>query len=526
MPTSQNVELAPAMDEHTGLLEQQKLKALDHSAATKSADTGSNVEWRAVTAFVLALVCCGCANSITLFPMFAPGFQHDLGYSLFQINTISIASSLGMYLPVPILGMIADRMGPGNLGLISMFLFSPSYLVAAHISQLTPEQAVPYFHVLVAAFACIGTASSALYFCAVITCAKTLTRSPGLAISAPVALYGLGSLWQSQVVQSYFFDDTGNIILSPTFQFFTVLYVITGVVSYIGSSVIGRITGTNNAHSRTSIDPIETAPVVTNDNDNNAVHLKTPTGEGSYGSTAEPENQPIYKDHSSVASFLQDRTVWVFFAALVLISGPLEMYLNNMGMILNTIPQGPAVATNVSVFSAFSTLSRLSVGLISDLVKKKVSRPTILVFILLFTSLLNFLMASGIFTLIDHGSLFFLSSSGIGFAYGAVYTLFPTIVACTWGVENLGTHWGIFITAPALGSTAFGSLFASIYDAASSTVSNLLPGGGGSGDLMKTCTGRACYEVTFLLTGTSVLVSALMVALVYLFAWRPRRTLV
>lgn len=508
-----------------GLLEQQKLRALQHSTNSTKADTGSNVEWRAMTAFALALVCCGCANSVTLFPMFAPGFQHDLGYSLFQINTISIASSLGMYLPVPILGMIADRLGPGNLGLLSMFLFSPSYLVAAYISELTPEQAVPYFHVIVAAFACIGTAASALYFCAVITCAKTLTKSPGLAISAPVALYGLGSLWQSQMVQRFFFNETGSILLSPTFKFFSVLYVVTGVVSYIGSSVIGRITGTSNAPSRTSsLDPIETAPMVTN-NDNHAMHLKTPGAEDSYGSTAEPENQHIYKDHTSVSSFLQDRTVWVFFAALVLISGPLEMFLNNMGMILNTIPQGPAVATNVSLFSAFSTLSRLSVGLISDLVKNKVSRPTILIFFLLFTSLFNFLMASGIFTLIDHGSLFFLSSCGIGFAYGAVYTLFPTIVACTWGVENLGTHWGIFITAPALGSTAFGSFFASIYDAASSTVSDLLPGGGSSG-LTRTCTGRACYEVTFLLTGTSVLVSALMVALVYLFAWRPRRTLV
>ena len=76
---------------------------------------------------------------------------------------------------------------------------------------------------------------------------------------------------------------------------------------------------------------------------------------------------------------------------------------------------------------------------------------TILVGILLFFALINFLMASGLFTTVQNGAYFPFSSSSVGFSYGSVYTLVPTIVACTWGVENLGVHWGIFITAPALG---------------------------------------------------------------------------
>lgn len=40
-----------------------------------------------------------CAGSILLFSLWAPVFQQKLGYSQMQINAISIAGELGMYLP-------------------------------------------------------------------------------------------------------------------------------------------------------------------------------------------------------------------------------------------------------------------------------------------------------------------------------------------------------------------------------------------------------------------------------------------
>lgn len=506
MRSSQHVEPA----ETTGLLDHHK--QLTPSAISSKPQS---FQWRAVTAFILALACCGCANSITLFSMFAPGFQKTLGYSPIQINTISIASSLGMYLPVPALGLIADRLGPGNLGLVSMAFFTPSYYIVALISRLSPEEAEPYFHLLCAAFVFIGTATSSLYFTGVLTCAKMLPKSPGLSISAPIACYGLSSLWQSQVIQRFFFDNHGDIILSQSFTFFSVLYFFVGIVAYIGSSVIGGVTGTKQPNST-----VEEHTAVVPDDTNKNILISGEAADDSYGSVAESPEDAVYKRHETVSQFLQDRTVWIMFGAFVLISGPLEMYLNNMGMVLSTIPHhGPSVTTNVSLFSAFSTIARLCMGVLSDLLKDRVSRPTILVFILLFTALLNFLLASGVFTVIDNGRYFFLSSSGIGLSYGSVYTLVPTIVACTWGVENLGTHWGIFITAPALGSTGFSYLFATVYDAASSSISNL------SSDVT-TCTGRVCYELTFLATGTSLILSAILISLVWLFAWKPRRPLV
>lgn len=41
-----------------------------------------------------------CAGSILLFSLWAPIFQQRLGYSQMQVNAISIAGELGMYLPL------------------------------------------------------------------------------------------------------------------------------------------------------------------------------------------------------------------------------------------------------------------------------------------------------------------------------------------------------------------------------------------------------------------------------------------
>lgn len=496
-----SVDAAATADETTSLLECRSLKhpfpdqdqVQDHTNKTP-------LQWRALSAFIIALLCCGCANSLALFSMLAPGFQYSLGFSLFQINSIGIASSLGMYLPMPLLGIMADKMGPGNLGIMSILLFTPAYLTASYITSLPSDQALAYYNILAACFAAIGAATASLYFSSVVTCAKMMPKAPGLAISAPVAFFGLSSLWQSQLLQKCFFNDKGYLMLPATFKFFAFLYLFAGLAAYFGSTVVGQL---GSSAQESVIAPAQDA--------DQKLALIDHVEDTEYGTLATSQDDLVYKRHENVAQFLQDKTVWFMFGAFVLTSGPLEMFLNNMGMIIGSIVNGPVIAANVSIFSAFSTLARLSMGIVSDLLAEKVSRPVILVTMITFAALLHFLMATGLFTLFQDGKFFFLMSSGIGFAYGAIYTLTPTIVACTWGVENLGTHWGIFITAPALGSTTFGSVFAKVYERNSEQV----------GDGVSVCTGLACYETTFLITGTAFAVSALVVLGIYLCAWKP-----
>ncbi|RPA93456.1 hypothetical protein L873DRAFT_1777781 [Choiromyces venosus 120613-1] len=75
-------------------------------ALPPSVDTGctnNSLEWKyrliKWTSFACAIMNCLCAGSILLFSLWAPVFQQKLGYSQMQVNAISIAGELGMYLP-------------------------------------------------------------------------------------------------------------------------------------------------------------------------------------------------------------------------------------------------------------------------------------------------------------------------------------------------------------------------------------------------------------------------------------------
>lgn len=505
MPAS-DTELAPTpITEETPLLQHGETGS--NSPQTVSAA-------RSATAFAMALFCCGCANSITLFSMFAPGFKHKLGYSLLEINNISIAASLGMYLPVPVLGYIADRLGPGILAISSTFLFLPAYFIAGVVASTESVEAqVSNYHLLTAAFVLIGTATSALYFSCVITCARVYPKSPGLSISAPVAFYGLSSLWQSQLLRWLFSDSDDELILGKSFYFFAFLYTITGLISFASTRVGGVIGSVKSQETKRKNCP--------SDPNNNIDEEENLDEEVELGTIAESVDDMIYKRHETVGQFLCDHTAWMLFMAFVLSSGPLEMFLNNMGFIIDTIPHGPSVSTHISLFSAFSTLARLSVGVASDFVKDKISRPMILSIVLFLTSIVHFFLAAGLFTVQGNSRYFFIPSSANGFSYGSVYTLIPTIIACTWGLENLGTHWGLFIVGPAIGTSGFGLLFAKVYDAASKSISNFVGNGSVVELVDRTCTGKTCYELTFLITGICIFVSGLLISTVWLFAWKP-----
>jgi MFS family permease len=498
----------------TLLSEDTPLLRHDEAASNNESQTVSAA--RSAAAFGIALACCGCANSISLFSMFAPGFKHKLGYSLLEINDISIAASLGMYLPVPILGYIADRLGPGILAILSIFLFTPAYYIASVIvSTESLETSLLNYRLLTTAFVFIGTATSALYFSCVITCARVYSKSPGLSISAPVAFYGLSSLWQSQLLQWLFRDDEGELILSKSFYFFAILYTLTGLLSFASTRVGGVIGSVKTQEAKRKARSGGT------DNENDE---EEDVGEEvELGTIAESVGDMIYKRHETVGQFLCDHTAWMLFMAFVLSSGPLEMFLNNMGIIIDTIPHGPPVSTHVSFFSAFSTVARLGVGVVSDFVKEKVSRPMMLSIVLFLTAIIHFILAAGLFTELDNGRYFFIPSSTNGFSYGSVYTLIPTIIACTWGIENLGTHWGLFIIGPAIGTSGFGVLFAKVYDAASKSISGLVENGFVSAVVARTCTGKNCYKLTFLITGISIFVSGLLISTVWVFAWKPSR---
>lgn len=530
-----------------------------------------------VIAFLLALVCSGTAGSISLFSMFAPAMQQDTGLKVMEINLIAIAGELGMYVPVPLIGYFGDTYGPACIGILATVLFSPSFYISSVIIKSAQQKMVDgitealvtptQFNILLACFACIGAATSSLHFCGVVTAAKVLPQIPGLSISGPIAAFGISCLWQSQIIARCFTDsETGFVNLVPVFNFFTILYLITGVVSYaaghVGTFLVVDQSSMDAADNQPSIEPRSSMDERRGLLSAGPSHLDLT--QANYGSSSSstylsidngPKNNiPIApkKERSSLSKFFHDPTVWVLFAAFVIATGPLEMFVNNMGMIINTIPEnskfGLPVGSHVSIFSAFSTLARLSMGLISDLMDPYISRANLFALILMAAAFFQFLMSTGVLTVVGQGKYFFLASASNGFSYGSCFTVTPTIVAAVWGLQNYGTNWGTFILGPSIGATFFGFIFAKVYqsNAASQTdiynlesapmyvgrkaaevttsISNYLYASSDSPENLQ-CFGLKCYQTTFITTGFGFVISALLVMGVYRFNWKPKNRL-
>jgi hypothetical protein len=76
---------------------------------------------------------------------------------------------------------------------------------------------------------------------------------------------------------------------------------------------------------------------------------------------------------------------------------------------------------------------------------------------------LGFLLLATPLTL-DHPQLFHVSSSLVGFGYGASFALMPIIISVVWGVENFGTNWGIVAMVPAAGAAVWGIIYSTGYE--------------------------------------------------------------
>lgn len=78
---------------------------------------------------------------------------------------------------------------------------------------------------------------------------------------------------------------------------------------------------------------------------------------------------------------------------------------------------------------------------------------------------LGFILLATPFTL-NHPSLFHVTSSLVGFGYGASFALMPIIISVVWGVENFGTNWGIVAMVPAAGAAMWGVIYSAGYETA------------------------------------------------------------
>ncbi|KAH7153260.1 major facilitator superfamily domain-containing protein [Dactylonectria macrodidyma] len=505
--------------------------------------------------FITANLCALGGGSIVVFSLYAPLFQSRLHYTQFQVNAVAIAGSVALYLPISILGYICDRVGIRPLALLAAVFFGSGYGLAAGVYRKLDLQ----YHdnifdadgawslpLMMLAFVFIGIASCSIYMAAVSSCAKNFGKGKyrGLALAMPITSFGLSPMWLSQVGNSRLFTERrpdGSIGDLDVFRFFVFLGILNCTLGVIGTVAL-RIVDEQDLIDE-AIEELEHSGLL----DGSSLLGRSV----SYGTVDHPQEDSALLDPSKdddaqwkknwvlnaeTRQFLTDRTMWPFALAFLFMVGPGEAFINNLGTVIGTLSppmseglgHRTSAATHVSIFGVTSTLSRILIGTLTDLLAPSpqtqhvqvapqrhvatkrfaISRVAFLLSFGIMLSLGLVILASGVVQ--NHGERFWMVSGLVGAGYGAIFSLTPLIVTIIWGVENFSTNFGIIATLPALGSTFWGLVYSAVYQAGANKSSSP----GQDRDLF--CHGQHCYSSTFWAESITVWVGCGLL----LLAWR------
>ncbi|RDA94583.1 hypothetical protein CP533_2425 [Ophiocordyceps camponoti-saundersi (nom. inval.)] len=471
-----------------------------------------------VSATIVAL----CAGSIAAFSLIAPQFQSRLHYSQFQVNGVAIGSSLALYLPISVMGYVCDRVGVAPLAILSSVLFGSGYgLAAAIYRKLDLDYNVhgkPYgyhdgwsYPLMVISFVCVGSGTCAMYISCVSTCAKNFGagKHRGLALAMPVTGFGLSGMWLSQFASRFLYEtkpdgSKGDVDVYRYLVFLAILLFVMGIVGTLTLRVVGELDLIEEA-----IDELEHSGIL----GDSTLLARSERGYGTADANSAADGGESELLLSSVTSdnakwkknwvlnaetrrFLTDSTMWPFAMGFFLMIGPGEAFVNNLGTVIGTLtpPQKElagehsSVATHVSIFGITSTIARLLIGTLTDLVapspetqhiqigpsrdssmrsssskRLNISRVVFMLFFGVVMSVGFVFLASGAAQ--DHSERFWVVSGLVGAGYGAAFSLTPLIVTIIWGVENFATNFGIVAMLPALGSTFWGLVYSGVYQA-------------------------------------------------------------
>ncbi|KFA51391.1 hypothetical protein S40293_03274 [Stachybotrys chartarum IBT 40293] len=544
MPTaaSDDLTLVPPVPESD---QESTLSASDYADYSDTSSLRRQLRSKRIIrliSLVFATITALCAGSVVVFSLYAPKFQSRLHYNQFQINGVAIGSSLALYLPISVMGYVCDRVGAAPLLLLSAILFGGGYGGAAAIYRKVDYDYNVLgkshgshddwsYPLMVVAFVCVGAGTCAMYISSVSTCAKNFGKGKyrGLALAMPITGFGLSGMWLSQAA-SHIFHETkpdgtrGDIDVFRFFVFLAVLLFSVGIVGIFTLRVVDEQDLIEGA-----LEELENSGMLDGSSllarSERVDYGTVPTAADGDEESLEPTKnddarwKKNFVLNAETRRFLTDHTMYPFALAFLLMIGPGEAFINNLGTVIGTLSP-PAIdgqsaptsaATHVSVFGITSTIARILIGTLTDLLAPSpqtqhaqfgsqhlpaqsrfaVSRVAFMLFFGFLMSIGLAFLASG--AVQGHADRFWVVSGLVGAGYGAIFSLTPLIVTIIWGVENFATNFGIIAMLPALGSTFWGLIYSAGYQAGAASSS----GSPDDGSDDNFCFGKRCYSRTF-----------------------------
>ncbi|KAL9062447.1 MAG: hypothetical protein Q9157_008916 [Trypethelium eluteriae] len=263
------------------------------------------------------------------------------------------------------------------------------------------------------------------------------------------------------------------------------------------------------------------------DDDEMSSLLSSSSGPGDIAARGEQRKDPDHGSHhadiTGLALFTQF-TFWQLFSMMALLAGVGLMTINNIGndaralwfhyddSISSSFIKGRQLM-HVSIISIGSFSGRLLSGVGSDFVVKTLKSSRW--WNLLVSSLVFTLAQVAALQIINPHSLWLLSSlTGLG--YGALFGVFPALVADAFGSGGLALNWGAMTMAPVISANVFNVAYGRIYDEHSVNSGEKM----GGKEVGKICgEGRECYRAAYYVTLAASLVGVVVSAW---SIWRER----
>ncbi|KAI4927014.1 uncharacterized protein J4E92_006178 [Alternaria infectoria] len=471
-----------------------------------------------VAATAIALAC----GTNYAYSAWAPQFADKLQLSATQSNVVGTAANLGMYASGIPMGIITDRKSPRLAAIIGMFALFVGY----YPIKLAYDGGPGYMSVGLISLCSFfsGVGSCAAFQAALKTATLNWPTHRGSATACPLAAFGLSAFFYTLIAGIAFPGNTSGLLMMLSLA--TSLLVLVSIPFLI---VVDHKAGTGYA----------VLPTSERTRRNSNVLHKTRSNGSKYKSSALPQQEitaeeeqdrpstetssllssgpgDIIDDDDDAASkksahsciditglaLLNKPEFWQLWVLMGLLSGVGLMTINNIGHDVQALwkhwddsVKNAFVADrqlwHVSIISLCSFLGRLSSGIGSDLIVKRLHHSR---FWCAAISATIFALAQVAAIRVEDPHFLWAVSGLSGLAYGVLFGVFPALVVDAFGPDGFAVNWGFMTLAPVVSGNVFNLFYGAVYD----SNSVVEPDGQRGCEL-----GLSCYRTAYYVTLTS-----------------------
>ncbi|KAJ9666862.1 hypothetical protein H2201_002996 [Coniosporium apollinis] len=486
---------------------------------------------RIITSIAVTFISLACGTNYA-YSAWAPQFAERMQLSATQSNLIGAAGNVGMYASGIPAGLLIDKRGPRPAILLGAIALGAGYFPL----KKAYDDGARSMNIPLLCFLSFltGAGSCAAFSASLKISALNWPHHRGTATAFPLSAFGLSAFFFTTLSGFVFPDNISGFLLLLSLGSFCLAFVplifiriLPPTTQYSAlptsedrrpslsrrdSNQLHRTKSVQSTYSNEDTQPEsdhEAVDTSEGDPDESSSLMSGPGDVSPEENAGNQETRHSQKPGVTGLALLPRVEFWQLFLMLGLLTGVGLMTINNIGNDAQALwtHYDDSVSKSfilkrqllhVSIISFMSFLGRLASGVGSDILVKHLHMSR---FWCLAASASVFTAAQLCAIKIENPNHLWAVSSLTGFAYGALFGVYPALVADTFGVQGLSLNWGFMTLAPVISGNVFNLCYGRIYD----HHSTVLPGG------ERDCPeGLRCYAAAYWVTCASSVLGILV----------------